>query len=96
MEEFNLDYKILQKRIEEINKTPENKRKDRVIKIVNKLNKIEDEIANLQKTLIKVWHIGLQENNENLIIQTANNLESLEMLRLKIQKAKLNLTLKFI
>lgn len=68
---------------------------ERVARLITLLNKIQEQLNIVEKTLEKLWQLGYSSNNEDLKLKAATKLETVKSLSLKITQARLNLNYHF-
>lgn len=96
-ERINLE--ALSKRIEEVKNTDISgleTKEQKVVKLVKLLHSIEKETTKLETILHSLWETGRESNNSLLMYKAAEKLKLVEGLRIKIQRARLNLNWFFI
>lgn len=93
----NFDFSELEKRINEAKAASAETKEQKIAKLIVILSKIESELVTLQNTLNKLLeHHAKHNGSSKLLPQIVEKIQTTERLKLKIQKARLNLSYTFL
>lgn len=94
--DFNSFLEQYRQQREEALKSPLEERQEKVERLITILGQIDTQLSILETTLHKLWEHSRRTNNEANMRRSTEKLQTLERLRYKVNKARLELNISFL